>query len=106
MQQELISSNHLQQREQDINKLAHGVQEVSDLFMDMSLLVSYQGVKIDNIEANIASTLSSTNNANKELIKASKYQQKKRKCCIKLTCSFFLITTVIILIIIITNSKH
>ena len=49
MQQELISSNDLQQREQDINKLAHGVQEVSDLFMDMSLLVSYQGEKIDLI---------------------------------------------------------
>lgn len=106
MQQELISSNHLQQRQQDINKLAHSVQEVSDLFMDMSLLVSYQGEKIDNIEANIASTLSSTNNANKELLKASRYQEKKRKCCIRITCFFFSITTLIIFIIIIKNSKH
>ena len=106
MQQELISSNHLQQREQDINKLAHGVQEVSDLFMDMSLLVSYQGEKIDNIEANIASTLSSTNNANKQLIKASKYQQKKRACCLRVSCLCFFISTIIIFIIIITNSKH
>ena len=105
MQQELISSNHLQEREQDINRLAHGVQEVSDLFMDMSLLVSYQGEKIDNIEANITSTLSSTTSANKQLIKASIYQQKKRACCIRLTCCFFLITTIIIFIIIITNSK-
>ena len=105
MQQELISSNHLHQREQDINKLAHGVQEVSDLFMDMSLLVSYQGEKIDNIEANIASTLSSTNNVNKELLKASKYQEKK-KYCIKATCFFFSITTLIIFIIIVTNSRH
>mgnify|MGYP003658624405 CR=1 FL=1 len=98
MQQELISSNHLQEKEKDINKLEHGIQEVSDLFMDMSLLVSFQGEKIDNIETNITSTLSSTNNANKQLIKVSRYHQKKR-ACLRLTCFFFSIITIIIIIV-------
>jgi t-SNARE complex subunit (syntaxin) len=105
MQQELISSNHLQEREQDINKLEHGIQEVSDLFMDMSLLVSYQGEKIDNIETNITSTLSSTNNANKQLVKASRYQQKKRACLIRLMCFFFSIIIIIIIIIVSTSNN-
>ena len=43
MDQQLIE---LGQREQDINKLSQGVQEVSDLFMDISLLVSNQGNKL------------------------------------------------------------
>lgn len=67
MNQHLIE---LGQKNQDINKLSHGVKEVGDLFMDISLLVSYQGNKLDNIENNISQTLENTQKSNNQLHQA------------------------------------
>ena len=104
MQEQLIDIQ-LEERERDINNLARGVQEVSDLFTDMSLLVSHQGIQIDNIETNIQNSFSHIDKANIQLIKAKKYQEKRRKCCIKIFCiSFFII--ILITVIIFANNNN
>lgn len=51
--------------------------------MDISLLVSYQGNKLDNIENNISQTLENTQKSNNQLNQAQKYQQKRGLCCVK-----------------------
>jgi t-SNARE complex subunit (syntaxin) len=104
MQEQLIDIQ-LESRERDINQLARGVQEVSDLFTDMSLLVTYQGEQIENIETNIQNSFSHIDKANIQLEKAKKYKDKRRRCYIKIFCISFLIIGVLILLIIITNKN-
>ena len=104
MQEQLIDIE-LREREQDINRLARGIQEISDLFSDMSLLVSHQGNQIDNIETNILNSFSHIDKANIQLEKAKKYREKKRRCYIKIFCMSFLIIGVLILVIVITNKN-
>ncbi len=99
MQDQLIDIQ-LEEREQDINRLARGVQEVSDLFTDVSLLVSYQGEQIENIQTNIQNSFSHINKANVDLEKAKKYKEKKRQFYSKLFCFIFFIISIIIIIII------
>ena len=99
MQDQLIDIQ-LEEREQDINRLARGVQEVSDLFTDVSLLVSYQGEQIENIQTNIQNSFSHINKANVDLEKAKKYKEKKRQFYSKLFCFIFFIISIIIIIMI------
>ena len=99
MQDQLIDIQ-LEEREQDINKLVNGVQEVSDLFTDVSLSVSYQGEQIENIQTNIQNSFSHINKANVDLEKAKKYKEKKRQFYSKLFCFIFFIISIIIIIII------
>ena len=102
MQEQLIDI-YLEEREHEINNLARGVQELSDLFTDVSLLVSDQEVQIDNIESNIQTTFSHIDKANIQLVKAKKYQKKKRNCYIKIFGIFFVIIIIIIIIIFVNN---
>jgi len=102
MQEQLIDIE-LRDREQDINRLARGIQEVSDLFTDISLLVSYQGEQIENIETNIQNSFSHIDKANIQLEKAKKYKEKKRRFYVKLFCFIFLIITIMIILIILKS---
>ncbi len=102
MQEQLIDIQ-LEEREKDINNLSRGVQEISDLFTDMSLLVSYQGNQIDNIETNIQNSFSHIDKANIQLIKAKKYRDRRQRCYLKIFCISFFIIGILILVIMITN---
>ena len=95
----------LQEREEDITKLSNGVQEVSELFTDVSLMVTIQGEKLDNIENNIENTFSHIDRAREELIIIKKYRNIRRRCY----CRFFIVITftigLIILISVINNNN-
>ena len=96
---EVINNEEIiRSREQEINKLHKGVEEISELFQDMSILVSHQGETIDNIQLNIESANKNTDLANIQLIKANKYQKtyNYRYCC----CFFGLIMIILIILII------
>ncbi len=80
---------------QRINHLATDIQQVSELFTDMALLVNAQGENIDNIEINIQNSSTNIEQANKQLVEANKYQKRKRRCACKCIC--FLLTTIIII---------
>jgi len=102
MQDQFIDIN-LVERERDINKLAKGVREVGDLFTDISLLVSYQGNNIDNIETNIQNTFNNIEKANIQLNKIKKYKEKRRNCCLRIFCIGFFIIIFFVIIIILSN---
>ena len=72
------NENIIETRIEDINKLGRGVQEVNELFIDVSLLTQHQGNQIDNIEVNIQKSDKYINNATTELIKANKYHKRKK----------------------------
>ena len=94
----------LQEREEDITKLSNGVQEVSELFTDVSLMVTIQGEKLDNIENNIENTFSHIDRAREELIIIKKYRNIRRRCY----CRFFIVITFtigLIILISVLNNK-
>ena len=94
---ELITS-----RQNEINELSKGVHQISELFQDISILVSHQGEQIDNIETNINNSLNNVNKANNELIKAEKYEKKKKHTCFYIICIFSSILIFVAIITIIT----
>jgi len=85
----------LEERETTVHRLAFDIQQVSELFTDLALLVQEEGKNIDNIETNIINSNTNVQKATKELCKASKYQKSKRKCicifCVILTTMLFTI---------------
>ncbi len=83
-----------EERNTAIDHLARDVQQVSELFSDMALLVNEQGENIDNIQMNIENSDTNIQKATDQLIKANKYQNKKRQRACRCVCC--LITAIII----------
>lgn len=104
MNQELqtvqLNEELLAEREEGINKLTRGVEEISELFQDMSILVSQQGYQIDNIETNINNSLSHVTKANVEFKKAEKYQLKKTTRCLYFSCVIVLVIVIVIIVLV------
>jgi len=73
-------------REQGIKDIEKSVVEVNEIFRDLSVLVSEQGVMIDNIESNIEESTIKTTEGVQELRKANEYQKSSRNklCCLAL----------------------
>lgn len=90
----------LAEREEGINKLTRGVEKISELFQDMSILVSQQGHQIDNIETNINNSLSHVTKANVELKKAEKYQLKKTTRRLYFSCVIVLVIVIVIIVLV------
>ena len=65
-------------------KLEASIQELPQLFLDMSVLVESQGELLDQIEYTVAQSVNYTGKAVEELRSATRYQKKARKkmCCI------------------------
>ncbi|WLF77376.1 t-SNARE affecting a late Golgi compartment protein 2 [Lodderomyces elongisporus] len=84
----------LEQREQEINKLAMGILEISTMFKEMENLVIDQGTMLDRIDYNLTSTVQDLKSSDKELIKAQSYQKRTTKCKI----IFFLVLCVFALL--------
>jgi len=76
----------IQDREKGIKEIEKTVQEVNEIFIDLSNLVVEQGQMIDNIESNIESGLNHTTQGYAEVKKASEYQKSSRNkmCCLAL----------------------
>ncbi|VEU23963.1 DEKNAAC105103 [Brettanomyces naardenensis] len=73
--------NLVEERERDIERISTGVNELNEIFQDLSSMVVSQGEIIDNIETNIYSTLHDTRMASKHLTRADRYDRNKRKFC-------------------------
>nr|PNR60873.1 hypothetical protein PHYPA_003666 [Physcomitrium patens] len=74
----------IEEREQGIQEIQQQIGEVSEIFKDLAQIVSNQGYIIDDIEANIESSASSTVQANMHLTRAAKSQKSSEywKCVI------------------------
>lgn len=90
----------IEERHADIVKLEKSIKDLHDMFMDMALLISNQGITIDNIEKNVEASTDYVATAKEEVVQARKYQWKalKKKVCIIV----FLILLLIVILLIIT----
>uniref|UniRef100_A0A7S4IGT6 t-SNARE coiled-coil homology domain-containing protein n=1 Tax=Prymnesium polylepis TaxID=72548 RepID=A0A7S4IGT6_9EUKA len=66
----------IQERHRDITRLETSIQELHQLFLDMSVLVESQGELLDQIEYTVSQSVNYTGKAVDELRSANKYQKK------------------------------
>ncbi|CDK25537.1 unnamed protein product [Kuraishia capsulata CBS 1993] len=74
--------NLIAERETEIENIANGVEELNELFQDLSTLVTSQGDIVDNIESNLYSVAADTRHAHKALLKTERYQRRSRGICL------------------------
>lgn len=86
-EQSTMNDTALRQREQEINKLAQGVLEVSAIFKEMQNLIIDQGTILDSIEYNLENAKVDLQEGRKQLDKAAGYQKRTQKCKIILLLS-------------------
>lgn len=94
----------LQQREQEINRIAQGILEVADIFKDLQNMVIDQGTILDRIDYNVESMSMNVKGADKELIKGSQYQKRTQKC--KIIFLLSLIVFGLLLVLILKPRRH
>lgn len=94
--QQNTNDQYLEQREQEINKLAMGILEISTMFKEMESMVIDQGTMLDRIDYNLTNTVHDLKSSDKELIKARTYQKRTTKCKI----IFFMVLCVFALLMI------
>ncbi|KAI0534813.1 t-SNARE [Xylaria digitata] len=98
--QRLLHSNDavVLQREREIEDIAQGIIELSDLFRDLQTMVIDQGTMLDRIDYNVERMATDVKAAEKELVVASGYQKRttKRKAILLL---ILLIVGAIILLV-------
>ena len=94
-----LNDSIIQEREGDIANIHRTVQEVSEIFQDLALLVDEQGAHIDNIQTNIESAGSQTAKGVQQLAKASRSQKKNRGrlCCCAVTLLIGVVALVLVL---------
>jgi hypothetical protein len=94
-----LNDSIIQEREGDIANIHRTVQEVSEIFQDLALLVDEQGAHIDNIQTNIESAGSQTAKGVQQLAKASRSQKKSRGrlCCCAVTLLIGVVALVLVL---------
>lgn len=102
-EQTYAQEDNLQQREQEINKIAQGIYELSTIFKDLQTMVIDQGTVLDRIDYNIETTHTHVKSADKELITATHYQKRTQKCKIILLLVLLVVGMFIILLI---KPKH
>ncbi|CCH43808.1 Syntaxin-12 [Wickerhamomyces ciferrii] len=88
--------NLIREREEEIENIEHGINELNEIFTDLGAIVREQGTMVDNIESNIYDISNSTRSAAGELSKALHYQRRSRG---KTFC--LLVILVIILVVVI-----
>jgi len=94
----------LVEREQGISHLSRSVQQVADIFQDLSLLVTEQGTHIDNIQTNIETAHTNTIKGTRELSRASQVQRKTRsRMCIMAIC---VLAVLIVLVLVLKLGMH
>lgn len=89
----------IRERHEDILRLERSLNELHDMFVDMSILVAEQGDMIDRIETSVAKSADYVDSARKKVKRAEELQaaaRNKRWCCV---C---LVVTGIAIILIIT----
>ncbi|KAJ5272752.1 hypothetical protein N7478_007877 [Penicillium angulare] len=92
------------QREREINDIAKGIIELSDIFRELQTMVIDQGTMLDRIDYNVEKMGTEVKGAEKELKVATNYQRRttKRKAMLLLA----LVVIGLIIIVVIKPKKH
>ena len=86
-------------RYREVLRLEESVNEVSELFIDLAILVEQQGVLLDTIEANVKVAGGYVDEGNNELGKAIISLRKRRKCCCYIWTFILIIIGIVILVL-------
>lgn len=99
--QKMLKSNDavIAQREKEIEDIAQGIIELSDLFRDLQNMVIDQGTMLDRIDYNVERMNTDLKGAEKELVVASGYQKKTTKRKIILLLVLVIFGMIILLVI-------
>lgn len=104
-QQKMMHSNDtvIAQREREIEEIAQGIIELSDLFRDLQTMVIDQGTMLDRIDYNVERMHTDVKGADKEIKVASGYQRKTTKR--KIILLLFLIVAGLFILLMIKPKK-
>ena len=74
----------IRERDEQMGHLERSMQDVNDIYRDLSVIVHSQGDMLDNIEMNIMTSADSVSAGTRELARADNYQRKARNkgCCL------------------------
>ncbi|RUS19982.1 t-SNARE [Endogone sp. FLAS-F59071] len=92
----------VQDRHEDIRKLAKTIEELSQLFQDMAAIVEQQGKMVDQIEVNTEVAVSELEKGNKELtvaVTTARATRNKRWICLAIAIVVLIIIILLILYI-------
>lgn len=101
MQQKQLHSNDaaIVQREREIEDIAQGIIDLSDLFRDLQSIVIDQGTMLDRIDYNVERMAVDVKEADKELNVASGYQKKTTKRKVIMLLILVIVGMIILLVI-------
>lgn len=99
-QMQLVEHNteFVSQRDKEIAHIVRSIQDLNDIFKDLSQMVVDQGTILDRIDYNIEHACVQVEKGLQQLQKAEKYQKKNRKMHIILVLALLIIILIIILI--------
>ncbi|OJD21752.1 hypothetical protein ACJ73_06909 [Blastomyces percursus] len=99
--QKRVTSNDtaIAQREREINDIARGIIELSDIFRDLQAMIIDQGTMLDRIDFNVERMNVDVKAADKELTVATNYQRRTTKRKILLLLFLLVIGMFIILLV-------
>lgn len=106
LQQKQLHSNDtiILQREREIEEIAQGIIELSDLFRDLQGMIIDQGTMLDRIDYNVERMATDLKDADQELTVASGYQKKTTKR--KIILLLFLIVAGMFILLLVKPKKH
>lgn len=107
VQQDHINDTDLQyhvllteERNQEIEQVAQGIQEINLIFKDLGHLVQQQGDQLDTIEDNVHQLTDNAQQADRALVKANDYQRRKSKWSCILLVALLIIVLIIVLAVV------
>lgn len=92
--QALEALHYVEDRHRDIVRLEQSIQELHQLFIDISLLIESQGEILDQVEYNVSQSVAHTKEAVAQLAKADKYAGKSRKRLFFIVCCILVLVAV------------
>ncbi|CAI7660078.1 uncharacterized protein N7487_001184 [Penicillium crustosum] len=87
------------QREREINDIAKGIIELSDIFRELQTMIIDQGTMLDRIDYNVERMGTEVKAADKELKVATSYQQRTTKRKIMLLLLLIVVGMIILLVV-------
>ncbi len=109
-----LETRQTQERREKIIRIALSVQELSDLFRDLQLLIDNQGELIDDVQSNIIQAHEKVLKGEQDIKTAEAYHSGTRCCCSNClgSCSMnrcicmLLFAIIVLIVIFVTKEAH
>ncbi|XP_027102132.1 syntaxin-21 isoform X2 [Coffea arabica] len=90
----------IEERELGIKEIQDQIEEASEIFKDLAVLVHEQGVVIDDIQTNVEASSGATTQARVQLFKASKSGKSKSSWCWWVLAILVIVLIIVLLVLI------